>query len=184
MQDWGSGPSGEDLEKKIIDITNKVKSKIQGSGFNPLSGLLPVIVIIIAALGIFSSVYKVDTEETGVILRFGKFAGLPNPGLHFKMPFGIDKIYLVKTGRVLKEEFGFRTVNPGVRTTYTKKGLEEESLTLTGDLNVSDVEWIVQYQVADPFKFIFILRTRSVLSGISPKRWSAGQSATPTSLRF
>ncbi len=158
MQDWGSGPSGDDLEKKIIDITNKVKNKMQGSGFNPLSGLIPIVVIIVAAFGLFSSVYKVDTEETGVILRFGKFAGLPESGLHFKMPFGIDKIYLVKTGRVLKEEFGFRTVNPGVRTTYTKQGLEEESLTLTGDLNVSDVEWIVQYQVIDPFKFIFNIK--------------------------
>jgi membrane protease subunit HflK len=56
---------------------------------------------------------------------------------------------------VLKEEFGFRTIQPGVRSTYTKKGLEEESLTLTGDLNVSDVEWIVQFQIADPFKFVF-----------------------------
>jgi len=56
---------------------------------------------------------------------------------------------------VLKEEYGFRTTQPGVRTTYTKQGLEEEALTLTGDLNVSDVEWIVQFQIADPFKFVF-----------------------------
>jgi membrane protease subunit HflK len=102
--------------------------------------------------------YEVDTEETGVVLRFGKFAGFSDPGLHFKLPFGIDRVYLVQTGRVLKEEFGFRTVNPDVRSTYTKKGLEEESLTLTGDLNVSDVEWIVQFQIADPFKFIFRIK--------------------------
>ena len=67
----------------------------------------------------------------------------------------ITRIYLVKTGRVLKEEFGFRTVLAGVRTVYSKKDLDEESLTLTGDLNVSDVEWIVQYQIADPYKFLF-----------------------------
>ncbi len=102
--------------------------------------------------------YEVDTEETGVVLRFGTFASYSEPGLHFKLPFGIDQVYLVPTGRVLKEEFGYRTVNPGVRSTFSNRGLEEESLTLTGDLNVSDVEWIVQFQVADPFKYIFRIK--------------------------
>jgi membrane protease subunit HflK len=97
----------------------------------------------------------VDTEETGVVLRFGEFSSFAEPGLHFKIPFGVERVYLVPTGRVLKEEFGFRTVTPGVRTTYSKRGLEEESLTLTGDLNVSDVEWIVQFQIADPYKYLF-----------------------------
>lgn len=92
------------------------------------------------------------------MLRFGKFSTYSDPGLHFKIPFGVDQIYLVPTGRVLKEEFGFRTVQAGVRSTYTKRGLEEEALTLTGDLNVSDVEWIVQYQISDPFKFIFRIK--------------------------
>jgi membrane protease subunit HflK len=151
MQDWGSGPSSDDLEKKVIEIKNHLKNK-----FNPQKGLLPiVIVIILVVIGAYSSTYEVDTEETGVVLRFGKFSGYSDPGLHFKLPFGIDQVYLVQTGRVLKEEFGFRTVSPGVRSTFTKRGLDEESLTLTGDLNVSDVEWIVQFQVADPFKFIF-----------------------------
>ncbi len=117
-----------------------------------------MIVIFLVVIGGYSSMYEVDTEETGVVLRFGKFSGFVDPGLHFKIPFGVDQIYLVQTGRVLKEEFGFRTVKPDVRTTFTKKGLEEESLTLTGDLNVSDVEWIVQFQVADPYKFIFRIK--------------------------
>lgn len=158
MQDWGQGPSGEDLEKKVIEIANQVKKKLQ---LNPKKGfftLLVVVAIIAAVIGGSSSVYKVDTEETGVVLRFGKFTKFSNPGLHFKMPFGVDRVYLVPTGRVLKEEFGYRTVTPGVRTTYNKRGLEEESLTLTGDLNVSDVEWIVQFQVADPFKYIFKIK--------------------------
>ncbi len=158
MQDWGQGPSGEDLEKKVIEIANQVKKKLQ---LNPKKGLLTLLVvvaIIAAVIGGSSSMYKVDTEETGVVLRFGKFSKFSNPGLHFKMPFGIDQVYLVPTGRVLKEEFGYRTVTPGIRTTYNKRGLEEESLTLTGDLNVSDVEWIVQFQVADPFKYIFKIK--------------------------
>jgi len=159
MQDWGRNNPGDDIEKAIIDFTNRVKAKIKGNGggggFKAGRGIVLFFVVIALGFGIMSSFYKVNTEETSVILRFGKFNGFADAGLHFKLPFGIDRVYPVPTGRVLKEEFGFRTLSPGVRSTYTKKGLEEESLTLTGDLNVSDVEWIVQYQIADPFKFIF-----------------------------
>ncbi len=154
MQDWGSGPSNDDLEKKVIEIRDYFKNK-----FNPQKGVLPILVIVVLiVIGAYTSMYEVDTEETGVVLRFGKFSGFSDPGLHFKLPLGIDRVYLVPTGRVLKEEFGFRTVTPDVRSTFTKRGLEEESLTLTGDLNVSDVEWIVQFQVADPFKFMFRIK--------------------------
>ena len=154
MQDWGGGPSSDDLERKVIEIKNHLKNK-----FNPQKGLLPILVVVVLiAIGAYTSMYEVDTEETGVVLRFGEFSGFAEPGLHFKLPLGIDRVYLVQTGRVLKEEFGFRTVKPDVRSTFTKRGLEEESLTLTGDLNVSDVEWIVQFQIADPFKFIFRIK--------------------------
>ena len=154
MQDWGNGPSSEDFEKKVIEIKDHFKKK-----FSSQKGFLPIVILIfLIVIGGYSSMYEVDTEETGVVLRFGKFYGFADPGLHFKMPLGIDLVYLVQTGRVLKEEFGFRTVKPDVRTAYTKRGLEEESLTLTGDLNVSDVEWIVQFQVSDPFKFIFRIK--------------------------
>lgn len=117
--------------------------------------VLVAIVTLLVLISFTSGFYKVDTEETGVVLRLGRFKNLAEPGLHLKLPFGIDRAYKVKTGRVLKEEFGFRTLQAGVRTTYTKRNLEDESLTLTGDLNVSDIEWIVQYQIADPFKFLF-----------------------------
>jgi len=157
MEDWGQGPKGNDLEKKVIDITNQIKNRFN----TPQKGILPFVLIIVAvavAIGVYSGMYKVETEETGVILRFGKFAGFSEPGLHVKLPFGIDQVYLVPTGRVLKEEFGYRTVNPGVRSSFSKKGLEGESLTLTGDLNVSDIEWIVQFQISDPFKYIFKIK--------------------------
>ncbi len=154
MQDWGQGPSSDDLEKKVIEIRDYFKNK-----FNPQKGLLPILVVVVlVVIGAYTSMYEVDTEETGVVLRFGKFSGFAEPGLHFKLPLGIDRVYLVQTGRVLKEEFGFRTVTPDIRSTFTKGGLEEESLTLTGDLNVSDVEWIVQFQISDPFKFIFRIK--------------------------
>ncbi len=154
MQDWQSGPSGDELEKKIVEIRDHLKNK-----FNLQKGLIPVVILILLlVIGGYSSFYEVDTEETGVVLRFGKFVSFADPGLNFKIPFGVEQVYLVPTGRVLKEEFGYRTVIPGIRTTFSKRGLEEESLTLTGDLNVSDVEWIVQFQVADPFKYIFNIK--------------------------
>ena len=158
MQDWGQGPSGEDLEKKVIEIANQVKNKLTQNPKKGIFTLLIIIAVVAVVIGGSSSMYKVDTEETGVVLRFGKFSKFADSGLHFKIPFGVEQVYLVPTGRVLKEEFGYRTVTPGVRTTFSKRGLDEESLTLTGDLNVSDVEWIVQFQVADPFKYIFKIK--------------------------
>ncbi len=155
MQNWGQGPSGEDLEKKVIEMTNRFKKNMQfdpGKSKKPLLLLVAVVVIVI---GVYSSMYEVNTEETGVVLRFGKFATFAAPGLHFKVPFGIDQVYLVPTGRVLKEEFGFRSSDSRVRTSLTSRALEEESLTLTGDLNVSDIKWIVQYQIRDPYKYVF-----------------------------
>lgn len=160
MQDWENKNPAEEIEKKIIDFINRIKSSTKGDGQGGGKGpgkavFVAIALAVLLVIGGFTSFYEVDTEETAVVLRFGEFAGYSEPGLHFKIPFGVEQVYLVPTGRVLKEEFGFRTVQAGVRSTYTKRGLEEEALTLTGDLNVSDVEWIVQYQVADPFKFIF-----------------------------
>jgi membrane protease subunit HflK len=155
MQDWQDRVGPDDLERKVIEIVDRFK---KGDGRPPVKIILLVVAVLLLAWGAFSSFYEVGTEETGVVLRFGHFNGFAEPGLHFKLPFGIDTVTLVKTGRVLKEEFGFRTVEPGVRSTYTTKGLDEESLTLTGDLNVVDLEWIVQYQIADPFKFLYHIK--------------------------
>lgn len=138
------------LDQKVTEIVDRFK------GGGPQRKLwLIVLVLLVLLIGFGSSFYKVETEETGVVLRFGRFSNFAEPGLHLKIPFGVDRVYKAPTGRVLKEEFGFRTVEAGVRTTYTKRNLEDESLTLTGDLNVSDVEWIVQYQIADAFKYLF-----------------------------
>jgi len=129
--------------------------KIKTSGGPPKKIIIGLVIVFLVVIGGQSAFYKVDTEETGVLLRLGKSIGTAPPGLHMKLPFGIDQVYRVKTGRVLKEEFGFRTEQAGVRTTYSNRDYSEESLTLTGDLNVSDVEWIVQYQIVDPEKYLF-----------------------------
>lgn len=114
-----------------------------------------LVVLIFILISISTCFYTVDTEESAVVLRLGKFSSLESPGLHLKMPFGIDEVFLVKTERILKEEFGFRTSDSSGRTTYSNKKFDDESLVLTGDLNVSDLEWIVQYQINDAYKYLF-----------------------------
>jgi membrane protease subunit HflK len=99
--------------------------------------------------------YQVEPAEVAVVQRFGKYVRQTEPGLHFKLPFGLETVRKVKAQRVLKAEFGFRTDEPGVRTRFAGRGFPEEALMLTGDLNVADVKWIVQFRIADPVKFLF-----------------------------
>lgn len=116
--------------------------------------IVTAIVVIVLA---FSTFYQINTEEVGVIVRFGKYQRTVDPGLNVKVPF-IDKLYKVPVERQLKQEFGFRTVTADVRSTYTRSGVRDESLMLTGDLNLADVEWVVQYRISDPFNYLFKVR--------------------------
>lgn len=117
---------------------------------------LGVLILVWAAL---SSVYTVQPEQRGVVKRLGAVLYQTDPGLHFKLPFGIDGVELVPTERVLKEEFGFRTRQQvGTTTRYETAGLDEESLTLSGDLNIIRVEWVVQYRIADAIRFLYRVR--------------------------
>jgi membrane protease subunit HflK len=113
---------------------------------------------IILLIFLVSSVFTVNPEEVGVIQRFGKFTRVVSPGLNFKLPFGIETVKKVPIERQLKEEFGFRTKTPGVRTEYAARAFQQESLMLTGDLNAGEVEWIVQFRISDPYKFLFKVR--------------------------
>lgn len=127
-------------------------------GDNPKS-LVFILFGIIVVIGVLTSYYTVDVSEQGVVRRFGRYHDTTEPGLHFKLPFGVDQITKVPSKVLLQEEFGFRsTGREGSRTTYSKSAYDEESLMLTGDLNVADVEWIVQYRIADPWKFLFHAR--------------------------
>lgn len=118
------------------------------------------IVALLAIWGSFSSFYTIDISEEGVVTRFGAYQRTTPSGFHLKLPFGIEQVYKVQSKRILQEEFGFRSQGrAGTRTKYSK-GLTEisESLMLTGDLNVADVEWILQYRISDPWKFLFHAR--------------------------
>ena len=112
----------------------------------------------LALIFVFTSFYTVDTNEVGVIQRFGAYVRTTQPGLHFKIPFGTETVKKVKVQNVYKEEFGFRTAQAGVRTQYVRASFGDESLMLTGDLNSALVEWIVQYRIQDPVKYLFNVR--------------------------
>lgn len=111
-------------------------------------------------LVLWGSFYQIPPEEIGVILRFGKFVRTSDPGLNLKLPFGIEKLSRVPVQRQLKEEFGFRTASAGIRSEFiTTAATKEESIMLTGDLNVVDAEWIVQFKIREPKKFLFKMRS-------------------------
>jgi membrane protease subunit HflK len=118
-------------------------------------------VVILVLLGLFSSVYTVQPEGRAVVKRFGRVIRIEEPGLQLKLPFGIEDAIFIPTERVLKEEFGFRTERPGQRTVYRKTDAHtQESMMLSGDLNVIDVEWVVQFRIQDPN--LFLHRVRNV----------------------
>ena len=125
--------------------------------------ILAIVILLLIAVSL-TSMYTVEADEVALVLRFGKYIETTQPGLRFKLPFGIDQVIGVPVERIFKEEFGFRTLRAGVRTQYDPRDYSDESLLLTGDLNIADVEWVVQYQISDPRKFLFAIRdaTRSL----------------------
>jgi membrane protease subunit HflK len=153
--DWkgspGRGPGGiKDFEEILQKIRDQFKGKFRLGGS---LWLLLLVALIVAAA--YASIYTVGPEETGVVQRFGRYVRISDPGLHFKLPFRIETVRKVKTGRNFQMEFGYRTVEAGVRSRFTERGFEEESLMLSGDLNVVDLQWTVQYKIADPTDYLF-----------------------------
>ncbi len=157
MQRYDSEGSGgarwppPDLEGALREVGDRLRGL---RGWRLVTGAA----ILLLAILLWSSWFTVQPEETGVVQRFGAVVRTVGPGLYFKLPYGIERVRLIPTARVLKEEFGFRTVAAGQRTQYATAGFKDESLMLTGDLNVIDVQWIVQYRIEDPVRYLFQIR--------------------------
>jgi membrane protease subunit HflK len=117
-----------------------------------------IVLIVLGLILLFTTFYKVGADEVAVIRRFGRYRRTTEPGLHLKWPFGIETVKKPKVKKNFTQEFGFRTIKPGVLTKIRRTGYGDESLMLTGDLNVGVVEWIVQYKIEDPKAFIFNVR--------------------------
>ena len=119
------------------------------------------IIVALVLIGIvFTSFFIVDATEQAVVTRFGKYLKTVGPGLQYKMPFGIDRNYNVPTQVVQTEQFGFQTVTSGITNQY-QNGITSESTMLTGDLNIVDVEWIIQYRLVDPAAWLFNVQERT-----------------------
>jgi membrane protease subunit HflK len=135
------------------------KKRTGGFGSRPIVAVLALVVVVVL---VWSTWFTIQPEETGVVQRFGAVDRTVGPGLHFKLPVGIERVRRVPTERVLKEEFGFATAATvaGEKTRYVsdQKAFQNVSLMLTGDLNVIDVQWIVQYRIEDPVAFLFQIR--------------------------
>ena len=130
------------------------------SNFNPPKlGKLRPATFGLVALGIvllillFTSVFIVDQAEQAVITRFGRYHTTRGPGLQVKLPFGIDRNYTVNVRAVQTQEFGFRSTRGGSSPAYRDQ--INESTMLTGDLNIIEVEWIIQYRIVDPRAWTF-----------------------------
>ncbi|UTC82275.1 FtsH protease activity modulator HflK [Treponema denticola] len=118
-----------------------------------LGALRTIIILIVIALIAFSGIKVIPTTDNGVVTRFGKYANTLSPGLNFVIPF-VDQVYKVPVKTVQKEEFGFRTARSSERSEYQNSILSESSM-LTGDLNIINVEWVIQYKIVDPKAWLF-----------------------------
>ncbi|WP_288355455.1 FtsH protease activity modulator HflK [uncultured Cycloclasticus sp.] len=152
---WGSqSQTPPDLELLIKRGLDSLKRLLPGG--SP-SATLALFILIIVGLSIWSSYYTVPSDSVAVVQRFGMYLKEVPPGLHFKLPLGIDKATTVPVKRQLKQEFGFAT--PGASDPYqgARNGGRETQM-VTGDLNAALVEWVVQYRISDPVKFLFEVR--------------------------
>ncbi|NLM00202.1 MAG: FtsH protease activity modulator HflK [Treponema sp.] len=132
------------------------------------AGSLFFTIIFIIGIALFAtSFFIVDETEQAVITRFGKYYKTLGPGLQFKLPFGIDKSYSVPIKIIQTEQFGFKTLKEGQTNRYLNN-ITKESTMLTGDLNIVDVEWSIQYRIKDPVAWLFnVKETRQTIRDIS-----------------
>ena len=142
----------------MADFPNEIR--INPAALNKM--IIGGIAVGLIAIGLYTSFFKVDPREHAIVLRFGKYTGQPitEQGLHFKLPFGIDRHQIVEVTTMQKEEFGFSTQSAGQRTRYAgrNRNQSETSLIVTGDLNIADVEWSTQYVVNNAYNYLFKVR--------------------------
>jgi len=122
-----------------------------------LKWAVPATLLLILGLTMY---YTVPPDSQGVVLRFGRFSSIEDPGLHFKLPLGIDSVQTVPVKRQLKLEFGFGTdgATNSRQRNISRQGQSLEKSMVTGDLSAALIEWIVQYRIDDPRSYLFVVR--------------------------
>ena len=152
------GPRGAgsppDLEEMIRQGMARLQQMMPGGR---VRGVLVLAALVLVGLGLWTAYYTVPSDSVAVVQRFGKYLKDVPPGLHFKLPLGIDTATIVPVKRQLKQEFGFTT--PGAADPFqSPRDGRRETEMVTGDLNAALVEWVVQYRISDPAKFLFEVR--------------------------
>jgi membrane protease subunit HflK len=157
---WGSGAKpGPDIEDLVRQGQDRLNQIMLSRGPR---GVIVLAVLALAGLGAWTAFYTVPSDSVAVVQRFGKYVKDVPPGLQFKLPLGVDTVTIVPVKRQLKQEFGFAT--PGATDPYQSPGPRDgkrETQMVTGDLNAALVEWVVQFRISDPAKFLFEVREPS-----------------------
>ena len=172
---WGKNNRPQSPEEIIAQIIKKLQDYFNNKSHSPRQSggnepsfqpadlwsnggkLFSIVGVFILLQGVYSSFYKIDPGEVGVILRLGKYNTITQPGLHLKIPY-IDTVAKVNVEKIRKQEFGFRTKISGQQSSFDRHGFDMESLSLTADKNVINVAWIVQYKVRDPYIFLYKIK--------------------------
>lgn len=156
---WGGGANQgpPDLDALLRQLRDWFRQLLPSGGSR---GVIVLAVLALAVLGAWTAYYTVPSDSVAVVQRFGKYLKEIPPGLHFKLPLGIDAATIVPVKRQLKQEFGFTT--PGSSDPYqSPRDGKRETEMVTGDLNAALVEWVVQYRISDPVRFLFEVREPS-----------------------
>lgn len=173
---WGQKKKTPEPEDFLTVLVQKIRDSFAGNKQKPIqngpdapptekpptllasvSKITAIVAMAIALQTVFSSFYTIKPGEVGIILRLGKYTRTAQSGLHFKFPY-LEELAKVDVESVRKEEFGFRTRTQNVNTAFDRKGYDMEALMLTGNKDVIEVAWIVQYKISDPVNYLFKVR--------------------------
>jgi len=156
QQNDNYGRAGSEIEDMVRNGKERLSQMFPSGGSR--SAVL-MIALVLAVMGAWTAYYTVPSDSVAVVQRFGQYQGTVPPGLHFKLPLGVEVATIVPVKRQLKQEFGF--ITPGARESFQSPdpndGMRETQM-VTGDLNAALVEWVVQYRISDPVKFLFEVR--------------------------
>ena len=154
---WDNRAAAPDLDELMRRGQDRLKQFLPSGGPR---GFIVLAFLALAGLGAWTAYYTVPSDSVAVVQRFGRYLKEVQPGLHFKLPLGIDTATIVPVKRQLKQEFGFTT--PGASDPFqSPRDGRRETEMVTGDLNAALVEWVVQYRISDPVKFLFEVREPS-----------------------
>ena len=155
---WSGGARpGSEIDDLVRLGQDRLRQILPGGGPR---GMIVLAILALAGIGAWTAYYTVPSDSVAVVQRFGKYLKEVPPGLHFKLPLGIDAATIVPVKRQLKQEFGFTTPGPGDPYQSPRDGRRETEM-VTGDLNAALVEWVVQYRISDPVKYLFEVREPS-----------------------